>query len=294
MPHDDQYTAVGPSFTGAGFPRAGFSTKSTDTVYGANVVGTFCGVYGESLAPGQETSREAPVDGVGVHGEGNKYGVQGVGRTRAGVIGLVRHRGPAAAVFGVAMHGAAGVVGQSRIDIRTDGLPTGDMALHGAEGIGVLGESGSGIGVSGNSDSGPGGQFRSATAAQVRLEPSFQVTGAPQVGRAGDLLAVSRGGFASLWFCVLGDQGAERPAVWGKVHLDQASIPNPTLDQGDQGQDVKNAQGLLFAHGNNPGPLDGIFGPVTLAAVRAFQQKAGIVIDGQIGPQTWGALLNHF
>ncbi|MFD0271359.1 peptidoglycan-binding protein [Streptomyces sp. NPDC127106] len=302
MPHDDQYTAVGPSFTGAGFPRAGFSTKSTDTVYGANVVGTFCGVYGESLAPGQETSRSAPVDGVGVHGEGNKYGLAGVGRTRAGVLGIVRHRGPAGAVFGVAMHGVPGVVGQSRIDIRVDGLPTGDVD-HGADGIGVLGESGSGTGVSGNSDSGPsvsgtsnegpGGRFSSPRAAQLRLGPSSLLTGAPPDGLAGDLLAVERGGFTALWFCVRGKQEG-RPAVWGKVHLDRASIPNPPLEQGAEGQDVKNAQGLFLAHGHDPGPVDGILGPLTLAATRAFQEDAAIVVDGRIGPQTWSALLNHF
>ncbi|WP_329316070.1 MULTISPECIES: peptidoglycan-binding domain-containing protein [unclassified Streptomyces] len=78
------------------------------------------------------------------------------------------------------------------------------------------------------------------------------------------------------------------------MHLDQASIPNPTLDQGAQGQDVKNAQGLLLAHGNSPGPVDGIFGAQTLAATLVFQEAAAIGVDGQIGPQTWGALLNHF
>ncbi|MFF0205886.1 peptidoglycan-binding protein [Streptomyces sp. NPDC005017] len=201
------------------------------------------------------------------------------------------------------MSRAPGVVGQSRIDFRFDTLPTGDSAKHGGSAIGVLGESGSGAGVSGVSSEGAGvsgastnghgGEFSSTRAAQIRLTPSRQTTVPPDTGQAGDLLAIQRGEFTTLWFCVL-SQIDGRPAVWGKVHLDRPSSPSPTLEEGAQGQDVKNAQGLLAAHGHDPGPIDGIFGPQTAAATRAFQEEARIVVDGQIGPQTWNALLNHF
>ncbi|ARF58768.1 peptidoglycan-binding domain-containing protein [Streptomyces gilvosporeus] len=301
MPHEDQFTATGPSFTGAGFPRAGFSTHSTDTVYGVNAVGTFCGVYGESLAPGDESDRQAARDLIGVVGEGNTYGVFGRGRTLAGVVGFGR-RGDSGGVFGVSMSSAPGVVGQSRIDFRF-ALPTGDSATDGGSAIGVLGESGSGTGVSGessqgagvsgNSTSGHGGEFSSDQAAQIHLAPSRLTASPPDTGQAGDLLAIQRGAFATLWFCVL-PQADDRPAVWGKVHLDRPSVPSPTLEQGAQGQDVKNAQGLLAAHGHDPGPIDGVFGPQTDAATRSFQEEADIVVDGQIGPQTWNALLNQF
>jgi hypothetical protein len=40
----------------------------------------------------------------------------------------------------------------------------------------------------------------------------------------------------------------------------------------------------------NPGPIDGIYGPRTAAAVYAFQEIAGLVTDGQVGPATAGAL----
>jgi len=36
--------------------------------------------------------------------------------------------------------------------------------------------------------------------------------------------------------------------------------------------------------------VDGVFGPMTLAAVRAFQLYAGLTVDGVVGPMTWGAL----
>ena len=37
-------------------------------------------------------------------------------------------------------------------------------------------------------------------------------------------------------------------------------------------------------------PADGLYGPVTRQAVRAFQKRKGLVVDGVVGPQTLGAL----
>jgi peptidoglycan hydrolase-like protein with peptidoglycan-binding domain len=36
--------------------------------------------------------------------------------------------------------------------------------------------------------------------------------------------------------------------------------------------------------------VDGIFGPKTLAAVRAFQKSHGLKVDGLVGPKTTAAL----
>jgi len=50
-------------------------------------------------------------------------------------------------------------------------------------------------------------------------------------------------------------------------------------------------QRRLIALGFNPGPADGKNGPRTKAAVKAFQEKYGLVVDGIVGPQTSTALL---
>ena len=70
------------------------------------------------------------------------------------------------------------------------------------------------------------------------------------------------------------------------------TIPTPaTIKKGSTGQVVKNAQGLLLAHGNDPKGIDGDFGPNTEAATKAFQKASSLAEDGIIGQNTWGKLL---
>lgn len=53
---------------------------------------------------------------------------------------------------------------------------------------------------------------------------------------------------------------------------------------------VLDLQQRLTALGFNPGPIDGARGPKTTAAVKAFQEKFGLVADGIAGPQTMTAM----
>lgn len=49
---------------------------------------------------------------------------------------------------------------------------------------------------------------------------------------------------------------------------------------------VRDIQRALTALGISPGPIDGDYGHNTAAAVAAFQAIKGLVVDGQVGPQT--------
>jgi lipoprotein-anchoring transpeptidase ErfK/SrfK len=62
------------------------------------------------------------------------------------------------------------------------------------------------------------------------------------------------------------------------------------LGSGDFGWDVSEAQFLLRMRGFKPGPLDGGLGALSEAAVRRFQRRAGLVVDGFVGPATLASL----
>lgn len=53
---------------------------------------------------------------------------------------------------------------------------------------------------------------------------------------------------------------------------------------------ILDIQRRLDAFGVSPGPLDGVWGRLTMAAVRAFQRSRGLAVDGIVGPRTRGAL----
>ncbi|MBZ6379806.1 hypothetical protein B5C34_14600 [Pacificimonas flava] len=49
---------------------------------------------------------------------------------------------------------------------------------------------------------------------------------------------------------------------------------------------VKAIQAALQEAGVDPGPIDGIYGPNTASAVGAFQAQKGLLVDGEVGPET--------
>ena len=65
---------------------------------------------------------------------------------------------------------------------------------------------------------------------------------------------------------------------------------NTEIVYGATGADVAEAQCLLRRAGISPGGIDGMFGPLTLRAVKTFQDRAGLTVDGMLGPRSWKAL----
>lgn len=67
-------------------------------------------------------------------------------------------------------------------------------------------------------------------------------------------------------------------------------LPWPLVRRGDNVFPVRPLQQLLRAR-NHTVPVDGIFGPQTEAAVKAFQQNNGLTADGIVGKLTWPKLI---
>lgn len=66
------------------------------------------------------------------------------------------------------------------------------------------------------------------------------------------------------------------------------------MEMGSSGEAVLELQKTLKSKGFDPGGLDGIFGPLTEKAVRSFQARMGIAVDGRVGPETSGVLRSDF
>ena len=66
--------------------------------------------------------------------------------------------------------------------------------------------------------------------------------------------------------------------------------PFPLVREGDREHPVQTLQRLLRAR-NQSVDVDGIFGPKTDAAVRAFQMDNHLSVDGLVGPATWAELI---
>ncbi|RAV22686.1 N-acetylmuramoyl-L-alanine amidase [Paenibacillus contaminans] len=81
----------------------------------------------------------------------------------------------------------------------------------------------------------------------------------------------------------------------GKTVYGKAPVPvhkvdvskYPVLKKNSTGEYVKTLQTKLGGLS-----IDGSFGPLTDTAVRAFQKKNGLVVDGVVGPKTWDKLIN--
>jgi peptidoglycan hydrolase-like protein with peptidoglycan-binding domain len=77
--------------------------------------------------------------------------------------------------------------------------------------------------------------------------------------------------------------GIVGPKTW-------AGLDPPLVKKGSTGAAVTKAQHLLELMGYDPGPIDGIFGAKTEAAVKRFQTDFGLTADGIVGPKTWAML----
>ena len=96
--------------------------------------------------------------------------------------------------------------------------------------------------------------------------------------------------------------GIVGPQTWGKL-FSAAPVPKPPVsvvytrllkNEGKpymRGDDVVAVQEALTAAGYKPGEIDGVYGPMTEEAVKAYQKANGLTVDGIVGPKTWSKLI---
>ena len=80
---------------------------------------------------------------------------------------------------------------------------------------------------------------------------------------------------------------AKKAALAGVSHDDPSG---EILSIGSRGDDVRVLQAALSDRGFDPGPADGVFGPMTLSAVLSYQRYETLWVDGLVGPKTKAAL----
>ena len=78
------------------------------------------------------------------------------------------------------------------------------------------------------------------------------------------------------------------------IFITTLSMQNNTVDAlskyGSRGEEVRTIQEKLKRWGYYTGNVDGIYGSLTVSAVKKFQQKNGLSVDGIAGPKTLAAM----
>lgn len=87
----------------------------------------------------------------------------------------------------------------------------------------------------------------------------------------------------------LTEDGRVGAQTWQALYTG-APVTMPVLQRGSSGAAVATLQKVLKLTGDFCAEVNGIFDPKTEVAVRAFQKRKGLVIDGIVGFNTWCAL----
>ncbi|MBR1585385.1 MAG: peptidoglycan-binding protein, partial [Clostridia bacterium] len=81
--------------------------------------------------------------------------------------------------------------------------------------------------------------------------------------------------------------------TWNRLHnnpVQKGETLNGSLSTGATGEEVEELQTLLKEFGYYTSSISGTFDAATAAAVRAFQTRNGLTVDGKVGKNTWKVL----
>jgi peptidoglycan hydrolase-like protein with peptidoglycan-binding domain len=89
--------------------------------------------------------------------------------------------------------------------------------------------------------------------------------------------------------------GGKMDRAWDKTkaksHEMKDKVTGNGTTNGRANGDVRAAQQALQEKGFNPGPIDGVMGPRTSAAVKEFQEKENLTATGQLDAETRARLM---
>jgi peptidoglycan hydrolase-like protein with peptidoglycan-binding domain len=90
-----------------------------------------------------------------------------------------------------------------------------------------------------------------------------------------------------------GESESKMEQAWDKTKAKTKELGHQAKDavtpdktKGEAAVDVRGAQQALRDKGFDPGPIDGVMGPRTTAALRDFQSKEGLMATGQLDADT--------
>lgn len=93
----------------------------------------------------------------------------------------------------------------------------------------------------------------------------------------------------------LSDDGIVGEKTWEALRpeSDWPKKPGEFLKEGEKGEVVKQLQNALKSSSFYTGAVDGVFGPITKAAVIKIQKYGELVSNtvGVVGPLTWGGII---
>ena len=79
--------------------------------------------------------------------------------------------------------------------------------------------------------------------------------------------------------------------AWDKTKAKTREMKDRVTGDANMNGDVRAAQMALRDKGHDPGPIDGVMGPRTSAAIRDFQQKENLSATGQLDAETRSKLM---
>jgi Putative peptidoglycan binding domain len=85
--------------------------------------------------------------------------------------------------------------------------------------------------------------------------------------------------------------GDKMDRAWDKTKAKSGEMKDKITGNGTANGDVRAAQQALQEKGFNPGPIDGVMGPRTSAAVKEFQEKENLTATGQLDAETRARLM---